>query len=115
MNKTMYEINWHDTNGEFTHCTVTPITVTREGILPGCTLPSISAVDHRGQRFTGVLSSYYDTEQAAWADVVDKLSAEMAANYEAITKLSEQNSRLRGYIVRVQHLQEHANPPAKLD
>lgn len=47
--KTMYEINWYYKDNEqtkFSHCTVTPIEVLREGILPGCSAVSITAKAH---------------------------------------------------------------------
>jgi len=68
MNKIMYEVNWHYMNNGkgFTHCSVTPITVTREDILPGCSAISITAIDHEGREFHGCPENYFNTEQEAW-------------------------------------------------
>jgi len=54
MNKIMYEVNWHYMNNGkgFTHCSVTPITVTREDMLPGCS--------------ARCPENYFNTEQEAW-------------------------------------------------
>lgn len=54
--KTMYEINWHYKDNEqtqFSHCTVTPITIVREGVLPGCSAVSITAKGSDGRTFQG--------------------------------------------------------------
>ena len=68
--KTMYEVNWHWKNNGineiFEKCTVSKITVTREGILPGYCNVTIDGVDSDGQRFQGFPENYFDTEELAW-------------------------------------------------
>ena len=102
--KTLWEINWHFKDSEqtrFSHCTVTPITVLREGILPGCSAPSITATSSDGCTFQGVARDYFETEAAAWEQVkkdllktiesnekeVDVLKAEMDAIFEFLIAL----------------------------
>lgn len=67
MQKTMYEVVWisneHDVT---THIRVEPITVIREGILPGCSAVTISAIDSRGDKFNGDPQDYFKTEAEAW-------------------------------------------------
>lgn len=64
--KTMYEVNWNTACDVFSKCTVTPITVTREGMLPGCTGVTIDAVDVNGRKFVGSPKDYFNTEEEAW-------------------------------------------------
>ena len=71
MNKKMYEVNWHSIGDKFSHCTVTAITVTREGILPGCTGVTITAIDHEGGEFQGSPGNYHNTEAEAWAEAAE--------------------------------------------
>lgn len=67
MQKTMYEVVWisneHDVT---THIRVEPIIVIREGVLPGCSTVTISAIDMRGDEFSGVLQDYFKSEAEAW-------------------------------------------------
>ncbi len=73
MHKTMYDVNWHYidifNNSGFTHCSVTPIKVIREDVLPGCSAVSITAIGHEGRRFHGCPEYYFNTEREAWDDV----------------------------------------------
>lgn len=63
----MYEVHWHSVNGQFTHCSVTPIQILWEGVMPGCSRPSIRAVGADGRPFMGSADEYYNTEAEAWA------------------------------------------------
>ena len=72
---------------EFSHCTVTPITVLREGILPGCSAPSITATSSDGHTFQGIVSDYFETEAAAWAQVKQALLDTIESNEKAIQDL----------------------------
>ena len=88
--KTLWEINWHFKDSkqmEFSHCTVTPITVLREGILPGCSAPSITATSSDGHTFQGVARDYFETEVAAWAQVKQALLDTIESNEKAIEDL----------------------------
>lgn len=88
--KTLYEINWHyldEEQEQFSHCTVTPITVLREGILPGCSAPSITATGSDGRTFQGVARDYFETEVAAWAQVKQALLDTIESNEKAIQDL----------------------------
>lgn len=80
MNETRYEINWYSVDDVFSHCTVTPITVIREGILPGCTGISITATGSDGRRFQGAPDRYFKTEAEAWTKVKSDLEQAIKEN-----------------------------------
>ena len=99
--KTMYEINWHYKDSEqtqFSHCTVTPITVTREGILPGCTAVSITAKDSAGRTFQGSPRDYFETESAAWDNVRKGLAAMADDNEAYIADLKAEVLAIRTFL-----------------
>ena len=100
MNKTMYELNYHsDAEGEFTRYSVTPITVVRQDILPGCSMESITAIDHTGRRFLGSIENYYASEEAAWdaarrdlqgsIEVSERRIAELVVSVDKLKKALE--------------------------
>jgi len=93
MKKIMYEVNWHCTANEkdFLCATVTPIIVIREDVLPGCSLISITAIDHKGGQFNGYPRDYFNTEQEAWdyvkqclRDKIEQLEKEIAEKQNEI-------------------------------
>lgn len=57
--KTMYEINVHSVDDEFSHVTVTPITVIADDG------ETIVGIDNNGHKFTGSKAYYFDTKQDA--------------------------------------------------
>lgn len=101
MNKTMYEVNWHAVNDVFSHCTVTPITVIREGVLPGCTGVSITAKDNAGRKFQGSPDNYYATEEAAWAAVRTELAESAEAHEKQLAELQERLTAQREYLAKL--------------
>ena len=101
MNKTMYEVNWYYTNDVFSHCSVTPIKVIRESVLPGCTGVSITAKDSNGRNFQGSPDEYYATEEAAWAEVKAAMSETIRANESSIAKLVNETNALREYLTKL--------------
>lgn len=101
MNKTMYEVNWHSVNDVFSHCTVTPITVLREGVLPGCTAVSVTATDSQGNEFLGSPNDYYATEGDAWAAVKVELEEGVLAHEEQVAELQKQLNALRDYLAKL--------------
>ena len=101
MNKKMYAVNWHRVGDVFSHCTVTTITVTREGVLPGCTGVTITATDHEGRKFQGSPDNYHDTEAKAWAEVKVAMSETIRANESSIAKLVNETNALREYLTKV--------------
>lgn len=101
MNKTMYEVNWHSVNDVFSHCTVTPISVIRESVLPGCTSVSITAEDTKGRKFQGSPGDYYATEAAAWAATKVELAESVEAHEKQLAKLQEQLDALRNYLAKL--------------
>ena len=103
MNKTMYEVNWHAVNDVFSRCTVTPIKVIREGVLPGCTRVSISAKRRNGDTFQGSPYDYYLTEEAAWAAVKRELTKSIASLEMQLVELQAQLQAQRTYLA--EHLE----------
>ena len=106
--KTMYEINWHYKDNEqtqFSHCTVTPITIIREGILPGCTAVSITAKDTNGRTFQGSPRDYFETEAAAWAAVKQDLLDTIESNDKTVIALKEETHRLFSFLIALPDLE----------
>lgn len=101
MNKTMYEVNWHYTNDVFSHCSVTPIKVIRESVLPGCTGVSITAKDSNGRKFQGSPDNYYATEEAAWAAAKAELAESIEADEKQLAKLQEQLFAQHEYLAKL--------------
>lgn len=101
MNKTRYEVNWHYVNEIFSHCTVTPITVIREGVLPGCSSVSISAIDSKGIKFLGSPSNYHASKDAAWAAAKAELAETIKTNEEMLVKLQKQVTAQCEYLARL--------------
>lgn len=102
--KTLYEINWHYLDKEqekFSHCTVTPITVLREGIPPGCTAVSITAKDSQGRTFLGSPRDYYESEAEAWAAAKQDLLGTVENNEAGIKKLKEETDRLFKFLITI--------------
>ena len=99
--KTMYEINWHYKDSEqtqFSHCTVTPITVVREGILPGCSAPSITAKAADGHTFLGSARDYFESEAAAWDRVRKGLAATADDNEAYVEALNAEVLAIRTFL-----------------
>lgn len=99
--KTMYEINWHYKDSEqtqFSHCTVTPIEVLREGILPGCSAVSITAKDSAGHTFQGSPRDYFESEAAAWDRVRKGLAATADDNEAYIADLKAEILAIRAFL-----------------
>ena len=104
----MYEINWHFTGAEcniFSHCTVTKIKITRHSILKGCSLPSITATDHKGDVFIGSLNNYLESEADAWREVRTLISFEIAVR-EA--RIEHSKAELAAYSTFLTQLTDNA-------
>lgn len=99
--KTLYEINWHQRDDKFSHCTVTPITVLREGVLPGCTGVSITAVGLDGRKFQGSPRDYFETEADAYHDMKTQLQLTIEANDAAIERLKEETFLLHKFLCQM--------------
>ena len=100
--KTMYEINWHYKDNEqtqFSHCTVTPITIIREGVLPRCTAVSITAKGSDGRVFQGSPRDYFETEAAAWAQVKQDLLDTIENNDEEVAALKAETHCLFSFLI----------------
>lgn len=104
MSKIMYAVNWHcreNDDNVFSHCTVTPITVLREGILPGCSAESITAKDSEGRVFHGTLNDYFVTEDAAWENISDVLKNAIESNDEAVVRLQEETRSMFIFLMKI--------------
>lgn len=67
---TMYEATYTYTSDSVLAAgAVRPIQVTRFGVLPGASSPSISFTDHNGRAACGAASLFYTTPEAAQAEV----------------------------------------------
>lgn len=101
MNRIMYEVNWHYINGSelLEGITITPITITRYSILPGCERYSITAKDNNGCEFIGNINDYFDTEQQARDSVQADIVGSMVALGKEIDKKQEQLLQL-GEVLR---------------
>lgn len=98
MNETRYEINWHSVDDVFSHCTVTPITVIREDVLPGCTGISITAIGSDGRRFQGSPDHYFKTEAEAWAKVKSDLEEAVKENAKQAREQERLVFKMRAYL-----------------
>lgn len=103
MKKTMCEVNWHyrDTPegvSVLSHYSVTPIRVIREGVLPGCTGVSITAIDCDGQQFQGSPDGYHETEASAWNEVVTALAAGIRAERDEADKAIARADAMQRYL-----------------
>lgn len=96
--KILYEINWHGVDSSFTHCTVTPITVLREGCSPGCSAVSITAKDAAGRVFHGSPGDYFPSEEEAWKNVVETLDESLVGLKAAAEETAQEIESLDRYL-----------------
>lgn len=96
--KTLYEVHWNSINDEFTHCSVTPITVIREGVLPGCSGVSITAKDASGRVFQGSPRDYFHSEEEAWKAVVGDLENSRSSLTKTVVKIAQELEHLDRYL-----------------
>lgn len=97
----MYVVNFHLVDDEFSHCTVTPITVTRRGVLPGCTGVSISAIDSAGRKFQGSPDNYFASESDAWRHVKESVEEIIASLEEDAQTALDGAERARAFLAEV--------------
>jgi hypothetical protein len=102
----MYETNWHYVDDEFSHCTVTPIKVLHEGILPGCTAVSITAENASGRVFIGSPDDYYKTEEEAWRAIRKGLLKTIESNDKCVETLKAETHRIFKYLCSLPEIQE---------
>lgn len=101
--KTLYEVNWHyDDNDTLVRVSVSPIRVLREGILPGCSAVSITAVGSDGRQFQGCPRDYFETEDAAWAQAKEELQETLASAEQAMYEAKRRIEGLRSVLNAVQ-------------
>ena len=107
--KTLYEINWYYTDKKqrkFSHCTVTPIEVLREGILPGCSGVSITAKGSDGRTFQGSPRDYFESEAAAWAQVKQDLIVTIENIDEEVEQLIDETNRLFSFLIKLRDTED---------
>lgn len=100
--KTLYEVNWHSNNDTLIRISVTPIKVLREGILPGCSAVSITAVDSNGRLFQGCPQNYFETEEAAWEKTKIELQESIAEEEYIISEAQRRIEGLRNVLLAIQ-------------
>ena len=100
--KTLYEVNWHYDNGTLVRISVSPIKVLREGILPGCSAVSITAVAKDGHQFQGCPQYYFETEEAAWKQATIELQEAIASEQRGICKAQRRIEGLRSVLSAIQ-------------
>ena len=96
--KTLYEVHWHSINDEFTHCSITPLTVIREGVLPGCSGVSITAKDASGRVFLGSPRDYFHSEEEVWKTVVEDLESSRSRLTKTVAKIARELEHLDRYL-----------------
>ena len=96
--KALYEVHWHSINDEFTSCSVTPLTVIREGVLPGCSGVSITAKDASGRVFLGSPRDYFHSEEEAWKTVVEDLESSRSRLTKTVAKIARELEHLDRYL-----------------
>lgn len=101
--KTLYEVNWHyDDNDMLVRISVSPIRVLREGILPGCSAVSITAVGSDGRQFQGCPRDYFETEDAAWVQAKKELQETLASAEQAVDEAQRRIEGMRSVLNAVQ-------------
>ena len=100
--KTLYEANWHYSNDTLVRISVSPIKVLREGILPGCSAVSITAVDKDGHQFQGCPQDYFETEEAAWKQATIELQEAIASEQRGICEAQRRIEGLRSVLSAIQ-------------
>lgn len=86
----MYELNRHYNNNVFSHFSVSPITIIYEGVLPGCSAITITAIDSKGRQFIGSKENYYLSEGEAYMAARNELTEEINDIKEQLKELQKQ-------------------------
>ena len=97
LGETMFEVTWVHKDGA-SHATVTPITIIREGIAPGCSAPRITAIDPHGRKFHGSRESYFETKEAAWDSVIKDLTTTVSNYRERASSLQLKAREVEAYL-----------------
>lgn len=96
--KTVFEVNTHYM---FSHCTVTPVEVIREGVLPGCSAETFTGKGHNGELFTGSLQDFYASEQDAWLKVRQNTIDGIIAAEKRAQKEERTVANLKAYLAKL--------------
>jgi Mor family transcriptional regulator len=114
--KCVYAIKW-DFNGEdnFVDVDIQPITVVREGILPGCTGVSITAIGPNGKKFLGNPANYYVTKAEAWAEIKKQLIKAVDERREEIKNLQTDINTMTAFLDRLRFYDSEGNPTTQYE
>jgi len=109
--KTVYDIKWDfDGEGNFVGVDIQPITVIREGVLPGCSGVSITAIGPNGKKFLGNPANYFDTKAAAWAHIKEELIAGVDERREEIKNIQTDIDTIKVFLDRLRFSDSEGNP-----
>ena len=100
--KTLYEVHWHYNDDTLVRISVSPIKVLREGILPGCSAVSITAVDKDGHQFQGCPQNYFETEETAWKQATIELQETIASKERDVCEAQRRIEGLRNVLLAIQ-------------
>lgn len=107
MSNLMYEINWHwisigDDESVFNGCDVTPIYILDKNYLaPEATKTTILAKDSRGNKFTGNINNYYETETEAWNKIKEELTETLRLYKSEIALLTKQCTAIEKFMEKI--------------
>jgi hypothetical protein len=97
--RTMYEIdfpdNWHHNIEDIK---VLPVKVIREGILEGCSAPTITIIDSKGRKCNTSPDLCFETEQAAWEHIRKELFTGIAILQRDIDTGTAQLNSIKAFI-----------------
>lgn len=102
----MFEVKWHwlDKNkapSVFDYCSIHPIKVIREGILPGCSGVTITAIDNTGRKFQGSPSNYFKTEEQAWKEVKKELNETIESLEKDKQEIEKNISAYKNFLTKI--------------
>lgn len=96
--KVYYDKAIYDEGGNFVKYEVEAHLLIREGVLEGCTLPTISVVDpSTGKTYQSSLDFYHETEEDAWEAIQTELSHEILDKESEIEALQRELQALKDY------------------
>ncbi len=101
----LWEVNQHwsklnDEDSVFTGCSVTPIYVLEENIAPGAEAPTIVFKDSDGRKCRGARRNYFETEEAAWAEIKRDLLESLEYHQSEIKLLQAQCEAITAFLLK---------------
>lgn len=93
-----YDKAIYDKRGNFVKYEVEAHLLIREGVLEGCTLPTVSVIDPvTGRVSRNDLNFYHETEEDAWEAIQTELSHEILDKESEIEALQRELQALKDY------------------